>query len=463
MNEKKEHQNESLFLDYPDIISHESIQTISKQMESCICRITAENKSGTGLFCKVPFPDLNNKLPVLITNNHVINEELLLNTKAKIGISTKDGKYSKEISFLGKKSITFSEDEYDITIIEIREEDNIKNFLELDDIIINDIIKDENNNNKFENQSIYIIQYPNRILSVSFGRINGIKSYQLIHRCNTEKGSSGSPILKLNNKVIGVHKWGGSESKPYNFGTFLTDPVKKFIEKYHSNSKRDKNLTHVKNIEKEKSFKIHLGEPISSKHLTQIINKFDKYNNNGRRVFTPIKQINKQNSFINQIPKPTKNYQIKIADIRIEPLDINTNIIRRTNIQNNIEVSKIKYRRKINELNKIYALKQPMQFIKYIIKNYKYKNYVNSEVLFENKSLEKIIDIISPEYNPDYYNDKDDVGIYHEIFILLALIKANIERDNKSKWSINSINIFLLLIFNFSFIKKNGIINFEIN
>ena len=31
-------------------------------------------------------------------------------------------------------------EEYDITIIEIKEEDNINNYLELDDVIINEII-----------------------------------------------------------------------------------------------------------------------------------------------------------------------------------------------------------------------------------------------------------------------------------------------------------------------------------
>ena len=162
MNSKDEHQRESLFLDYPDIITYERLRTILEQMENCICRIKTENEAGTGFFCKIPFPNLKKQISVLITNNHIINEELLFKPNAKISFSTKNDKNSKEISFHGRKRMTFSEDKYDTTIIEIRDEDNIKNFMELDDAIINDIFKDENNNiNEFENQSIYIIQYPN--------------------------------------------------------------------------------------------------------------------------------------------------------------------------------------------------------------------------------------------------------------------------------------------------------------
>ena len=53
----------------------------------------------------------------------------------------------------------YTNEEYDITIIEIKEEDNIKNYLELDDIIINDILNNNNKNKEYINETIYIIQY----------------------------------------------------------------------------------------------------------------------------------------------------------------------------------------------------------------------------------------------------------------------------------------------------------------
>jgi hypothetical protein len=42
----------------------------------------------------------------------------------------------------------YTNKEYDITIIEIKEKDNIKNYLELDDNILNDLI---DNKNQLEN------------------------------------------------------------------------------------------------------------------------------------------------------------------------------------------------------------------------------------------------------------------------------------------------------------------------
>ena len=121
---------------------------------------------------------------------------------------------------------------YDTTIIEIKENDNINNFMELDEKIIHDIINNKNENIKYKDDTIYIIQYPEGLLSVSFGIIDQIfddKSYNFLHRCCTRKGSSGSPVINLSNKIIGIHKKG--HDKNYNEGTFLNYPIKEFIAK----------------------------------------------------------------------------------------------------------------------------------------------------------------------------------------------------------------------------------------
>ena len=109
-------------------------------------------------------------------------------------------------------------------------------------MIINNIIKHDNIN-KLDGESIYIIQYPHSELSMSFGKIKkigSIKKYEIFHKCNTEKGSSGSPILKLNNKVIGIHKKGAGNEESYNKGTLLNEPIKKFIEKYFKSDDKNK-------------------------------------------------------------------------------------------------------------------------------------------------------------------------------------------------------------------------------
>ena len=49
-------------------------------MENSICKIILEDgEKGNGFFCKIPFN--SNLLPVLITNNHVLNENYIENDK----------------------------------------------------------------------------------------------------------------------------------------------------------------------------------------------------------------------------------------------------------------------------------------------------------------------------------------------------------------------------------------------
>ena len=88
-----------------------------------------------------------------------------------------------------------------------------------------------NNNKKFIEETIYAMQYLEGRLSVSFGTLYNIsddKKYKFIHKCCTNRGSGGSPILNINNnKVIGLHCEG---NKRFNIGIFLNYPIKEFIK-----------------------------------------------------------------------------------------------------------------------------------------------------------------------------------------------------------------------------------------
>jgi len=225
-----EENKESIITGYPNVIPYECTKKLVEQMEKGICKIIIGNKQGTGFLCKIPFPNKNKILPVFITNNHIINRDLLNNSDAKIIIDIKEEADLKEI-YLNHR-IKYTNKEYDITIIEIKEKDNIKNYLELDDIIINDILYNINKNKEYINETIYLIQYPENKLSVSFGILNYIyddKKYNFNHKCSTKWGSSGSPILNIDNKIIGIHKEGNMNSKNYNRGLFLNYPIKDFI------------------------------------------------------------------------------------------------------------------------------------------------------------------------------------------------------------------------------------------
>ena len=228
--------NESNLTGYPSVISYGSIKKIIEQMENSICKIKIGEEQGTGFFCKIPFPDKNYMLPVMITNNHIINYNSLYNGKGKLSIIIKAENVMKDLDLnldLNNR-MKYTNEVYDITIIEIKEKDNIKNYLELDDDIISDTaIKSSIQHIDYMDKTIYIIQYPEGELSVSFGTLNDIyanEKYNFKHRCSTRKGSSGSPILNANNnKIIGIHKKSLDDNNN-NLGSFLNYAIKDFIQ-----------------------------------------------------------------------------------------------------------------------------------------------------------------------------------------------------------------------------------------
>ena len=257
-------------------------------------------------------------LPVFITNNHIINRELLNKDNEKIYIRIKEENDIKKLNLNNR--LKYTDEEYDITIIEIKEEDEIKNFLELDDIIINDIINNKNNNNDYLDETIYIIQYPKRKLSVSYGVLDKIhidKKYNFNHKCSTERGSSGSPILNLNNKVIGIHK--EAYSNKYNKGTFLNYPIKEFI-KLNNNKRENK---------KENKNKLNTDEKKNELNKNEIKNNqliyFDLANIN--KVVLIEKGKNIIQSILNNKSKFEVDY---IEELFIEGKERDTLIIQKT-------------------------------------------------------------------------------------------------------------------------------------
>ena len=87
-------------------------------MERNICKINIGANQGTGFFTKIPIPNQNKLLPVLITNNHIINKEILNKENMKIKIDIKKEEKIKEIIL--NKRLNYTNVDYDITIIEIK-------------------------------------------------------------------------------------------------------------------------------------------------------------------------------------------------------------------------------------------------------------------------------------------------------------------------------------------------------
>ena len=206
--------------EYPKEITFKCTKKILEQMESNICQILIGKKQATGFFCEIPFPDRDNILDVLITTDIIHNEKTI-----PVIFQEKNEKNKElEINLNNKIKTTF--EKFSMSIIEIKKEDNIKNFLELDDLILDDINKDNVQYKKYKDKTIYIPHYPDENLSVSYGIISDIPEENKLyfqHKCITNIGSSGSPILNLNNKVIGIHK---EYNNHYNKGIFLNQTIK---------------------------------------------------------------------------------------------------------------------------------------------------------------------------------------------------------------------------------------------
>ena len=87
----------------------------------------------------------------------------------------------------------------------------------------------------YKKKSVYLLHYPSEEVKVSYGLTNDIIDNTINHFCKTQDGSSGSPILTLNNfKVIGVH-FGGNER--FNKGIFIKYALNEFYNYLDKESK----------------------------------------------------------------------------------------------------------------------------------------------------------------------------------------------------------------------------------
>ena len=191
---------------------------MTSNIEKCICKIITKIKTGTGFFCDIP----QKCIKILITNNHVIDKTFLDNeNKLNYSITENDNEIFKEIN-LKKDRYKYTDELLDFTIIEILEEDNINNYLFI-------------NNNKYNiNDQIFSIQYPKgEDLNYAHGKIIGKQDNYLIYDVGARGGSSGSPIILMNNsKVIGLHK-GYLKDNPNKINIGI--PIELIINKINNN------------------------------------------------------------------------------------------------------------------------------------------------------------------------------------------------------------------------------------
>jgi len=223
-------EDEKMIKNSVDPVNLSGTKTILNQMTNCICKIKVNSNFGTGFFCKIPYENKN--INVLMTNYHIIDDNYYQQNK-EIYLFLNDEKELKIIKLNRSRKTYFNKD-YDIAMIELLENDNINNYLELDDNLFKDGIKAY-----YKDISIYILHYPfGKQASVSYGISIDIINNEINHICSTEHGSSGSPILNLsNNKIIGIHKQRSIRDN-FNIGVLLKFPINDFLHNDNINYKK---------------------------------------------------------------------------------------------------------------------------------------------------------------------------------------------------------------------------------
>ena len=150
----------------------------------------------------------------LITNNHVLNSELLNDPNFEFNIILK--KINKEITYKIRDNLKYSKLIFTCQLIDIT-------FIQFNETLIEQIGEDnfliQEDIKESANRNFILIQYPKGFgPKFSIGKIDDIHGFNYIHTCSTDGGSSGSPLLSENLKVIGVHK-GASDKRNNNIAT----------------------------------------------------------------------------------------------------------------------------------------------------------------------------------------------------------------------------------------------------
>ena len=166
---------------------------IDENIKECICNIEQEIKIkgkkkeviGLGFLCNIP----SKNMKAFITYNHVIDYEFLNNEQKIMYYDYK--KEKKEIN-IKLDRYKYTNEKIDITIIEIIEQDNIKNYLEIDDCI---------NSRNYNNKEVLYIQINEDIINYIQSKIIKKDEEYIINNACKE----GVILLEKNSKIIGVY------------------------------------------------------------------------------------------------------------------------------------------------------------------------------------------------------------------------------------------------------------------
>ena len=116
--------------------------------ENSMVKIYSNQGNGSGFFCFINDPNINFNY-ALFTNNHVLGKENI-NIGERISFE-----YKSELKYftLDENRKVFTNEELDYTCIEIKKEDNFKDFFLIDENILN------YHENKYKDKRYYFIVF----------------------------------------------------------------------------------------------------------------------------------------------------------------------------------------------------------------------------------------------------------------------------------------------------------------
>ena len=128
---EKKFENSKIDIEYSREINPEEIKNyisfeniIENQLKS-VCKIKKNNGyTGTGFLCKIPDQNSADSLPVLITSYHVLsNSDIIEGNEIKLIFNNEE--IPKSLIIDKERKIYTNNDKYNITIIEIKQKDNL--------------------------------------------------------------------------------------------------------------------------------------------------------------------------------------------------------------------------------------------------------------------------------------------------------------------------------------------------
>lgn len=171
---------------------------LQKELEAALCLVLYNNIQGTGAL--VTFPVSNG-----VTANSFITCKHVLGTNDRSEIKNMTLQFEAERMKLVRilpdwiyRVWNSSQEYYDATIIEFNETGTQSllsigaKFLSVDKPLVN--------------QRVVMFQYPSGELSLDGNIIERINGYEVMYHIGADNGSSGSPLLTHDGKVVGMHR-----------------------------------------------------------------------------------------------------------------------------------------------------------------------------------------------------------------------------------------------------------------